>query len=241
MRATQVQPKTKSMLFALRPLEERDLAQSAEIEREAFPALFPPTSFGRELKNRMARYLVAWRRDDIVEGGMLAPRAPDRAPEDDRKPLFGRLVDGARSFWPWRYAALEPGQQFLVGFAGTWYMRDEAHIVSVGVKRDYRGHGIGELLLIGAIEQAMARRARVVTLEVRVSNDVARNLYGKYGFSERGIRKGYYTDNREDAVIMTTDPIGLPRYPREFRKLVQAHEERWGGAERVLFWGSRSL
>ena len=113
-------------------------------------------------------------------------------------------------------------------------MVDEAHIVSVGVRREYRGHGLGELLLIGAIEQAMARRARVVTLEVRPSNNVARNLYRKYGFSDRGRRKGYYTDDGEDAIIMTTEPIFLQSYREQFRGLVRGHERRWGGAERVL-------
>ena len=113
-------------------------------------------------------------------------------------------------------------------------MTDEAHIVSIGVRRGFRGKGVGELVLIGAIEQAMVRNARVVTLEVRISNHIAQNLYRKYGFEERGIRKGYYTDDREDALIMTTDPIHVPPYPEKLRGLIHAHEQRWGRAERLL-------
>ena len=224
----------KDMPFAIRPLEEKDVTQSAEIERDAFPTLFPPTSFRRELTNRMASYLVAWRRDDVEDANAL-PSQQFNAPEDrSSRPLVSRIIDNARSLLPKRYSAWEPGEQFLAGFLGIWYMVDEAHIVSVGVRSRYRGWGVGELLLIAGIEHAMKRRAEVVTLEVRVSNYVAKNLYLKYGFTEKGIRKSYYTDNMEDALIMTTDPINAAPYPEKFRALVQSHETRWGHAERVL-------
>lgn len=224
------QPRT--MPFALRPLEERDILQSEEIERDAFPTLFPPTSFRRELKNSMAAYLVAWRRDDVLQP---APRAGDSGHGYSNRPLLNRLIHNARSMLPVRQATLDNEQQFLAGFVGIWYMVDEAHVVSIGVRREYRGQGIGELLLIGGIEHALARRARVVTLEVRVSNYIARNLYIKYGFKEQGVRKSYYTDNREDALIMTTDPIQTSEYMDRFHGLVEAHERRWGRADRVLF------
>ena len=127
-----------------------------------------------------------------------------------------------------------PGQDFIAGFLGIWYMLDEAHIVSVGVRNRYRRFGIGEMLLIAAIEQAMARRAAVVTLEVRSSNRAAINLYRKYGFSEKGVRKGYYADNREDALIMTTEPIQHPDYRGFFVELEREHRRRWGVAERTI-------
>ena len=97
-----------------------------------------------------------------------------------------------------------------------------------------RGRGIGELLLIGAIELAMSRCAEVVTLEVRPSNVVAKNLYQKYGFKERGVRKSYYADDGEDAMIMTTDPILLPSYLDLFHELERDHQRRWGRAGREL-------
>ena len=234
MKSIERQPKTRSMPFAVRPLEGRDIPQSAEIERDAFPSLLPPTPFRRELSNRMASYLVAWHRDDVDDQIASEGRAPDSPPFNANRPLINRLLDGARGLWHGRPSPWEQGQQFVVGFLGTWYMVDEAHIVSVGVRREHRGKGIGELLLIGAIEQALAREARLMTLEVRVSNHVAMNLYLKYGFKQRGIRKGYYTDNREDAIIMTTDSILTVQYVDDFRRLVEVHERRWGHAERVL-------
>jgi ribosomal-protein-alanine N-acetyltransferase len=227
-------PDTKGV-FSVRPLTEQDILQSGEIEREAFPTSLPLTSFRRELRNRMASYLVAWRRDDAAEGGVADAAGPDRPPEDGERTLVRRLVRDARSLWPGSQPVREQGQQLIAGFLGMWYMADDAHIVSIGVRRRYRGQGVGELLLIGGIEQAMSRSAMTVTLEVRISNFVARSLYEKYGFKEQGLRKGYYTDNREDAVIMTTDPIQTARFCEQFRRMVETYERRRGRAERVLF------
>lgn len=210
--------------FSVRPMEEDDIAQAAEIERDAFPSQFPYTTFQQELNNRIARYLVAWRPDD--------PHAADR-PAGDR-PLMRRIIDGARDILQARYSTWTPGQPFIAGFLGLWYMGDDAHIVSVGVRRDYRARGIGEILLIAAIRQAMRHRASAVTLEVRPSNHVARNLYSKYGFQDCGLRKAYYSDNREDALIMTTAPIDSDAFRDQFEALVESHRERWGRAEIVL-------
>lgn len=218
-------PHTSQMPYALRPMQERDLAQAAEIERDAFPTLFPPTSFRRELKNRLARYLVAWRLQD----------PPELTPQPAESPTrMTRLWRGATNLWNGRPIAWQPGQPYIVGFLGTWYMHDEAHIVSVGVRSDYRGFGIGELLLIGAIEQAQKRRMQAVTLEVRISNHIAQNLYKKYGFEKMGVRKGYYSDNREDALIMTASAINSLSYRQDLRALVQSHKTRWGVADRTL-------
>ncbi len=226
MEAAKGSPNTSEMPFALRPMQERDLAQAAEIERDAFPTLFPPTSFRRELKNRLARYLVAWRHE--------AP--PELVTEyaSGQQGTSRRFLHRAASFLRGRPVAWQPGQQYIVGFLGTWYMPDDAHIVSVGVRSDYRGCGIGELLLIGAIEQAQQRRMPAVTLEVRVSNHIAQNLYKKYGFEKMGVRKGYYSDNREDALIMTAFGIRTLSYQEEFSRLTESHRQRWGSAERAV-------
>ena len=113
-------------------------------------------------------------------------------------------------------------------------MPDDAHIISVGVRTGFRGYGIGELLLIGAIEQAQQRRMPAVTLEVRISNHIAQNLYKKYGFEAMGVRKGYYSDNREDALIMTAHSIRNQTYRDEFQRLTELHRQRWGSAERTV-------
>ena len=220
------------MPFAVRPMEEGDISQSAEIESDAFPNLFPSTSFRRELQNKVANYFVACR--NVIGDDSNAPALPASPADAGPRPLIARLLRNARNLGPGRPSSWETEQGFIAGFLGTWYMVDEAHIISFGVRSTYRGRGIGELLLIAAIEHAMARRAKVVTLEVRVSNHVASNLYLKYGFKERGIRKGYYADNREDAIIMTTDTIHGPQYPERIAQLIRAHGRRWGETSRVL-------
>ena len=220
--------------FIVRPMEERDLNQAAEVEKDAFPTLFPSTPFRRELNNKIAHYLVLSR---CEEGGSTDPALPplpypDRHPGNGR-PLLNRMVSGAaRRIWRQRNPSWQPGDEFIAGFVGIWNMVDDAHIVSIGVRTEYRGLGLGELLLLAAIEQAIDHELRHVTLEVRVSNHVAQNLYKKYGFTERGLRKGYYTDNREDALIMTTPLILTETYKTRLRDLTAAYESRRAPSER---------
>ena len=95
----------------------------------------------------------------------------------------------------------------LVGFAGIWLMVDEAHITTFAVHPDWRRQGIGERLLLTLLDVSLARHAREATLEVRLSNVAARRLYEKYGFRPVGLRPRYYSDNGEDALIMTTEPL----------------------------------
>ena len=116
----------------------------------------------------------------------------------------------------------------IAGYVSVWYQGDEAHITEIAVREPLRGNGIGELLLIGSLRAAREYGSHVMTLEARVSNFIAQRLYEKYGFKSVGIRKGYYSDNREDAVIMTTTPIGTEEYGRMFRELQDTWESRWG-------------
>lgn len=95
----------------------------------------------------------------------------------------------------------------IAGYAGMWIITDEAHITTLGVARAFRGQRIGEQLLVGLLDEARRRGARRATLEVRRSNSVAQNLYRKYGFSPAAIRRAYYTDNGEDAVVMWVDDL----------------------------------
>ena len=122
----------------------------------------------------------------------------------------------------------ENQNQLVVGFIGLWYMASEMHVINLAVHPDYRHKGIGELLLIQAIELSTELKAILITLEVRVSNLAAQELYSKYGFSERGIRHAYYLDNREDAVIMTLDDMSSVAYQQVLRKLKLDYADRWG-------------
>jgi len=103
----------------------------------------------------------------------------------------------------------------IVGFAGIWLLVDEAHITTFATRTAWRRQGIGERLLVALIDLALARGAKEATLEVRPSNIPAKRLYEKYGFKVVGVRPRYYSDNNEDALIMTTDTLdGRPMRDR---------------------------
>lgn len=99
----------------------------------------------------------------------------------------------------------------IVGFAGMWLMVDEAHVTTFGVLPDWRRQGIGRQLLLGLAELSVVVGAARMTLEVRASNEVAQALYSGFGFEVAGRRPGYYTDNGEDALVMTTPGLADPR------------------------------
>lgn len=90
----------------------------------------------------------------------------------------------------------------IAGYAGMWLIIDEAHVTNIALAAAYRGAGLGEKLVRALMDLARERGALSMTLEVRVSNAKAQSLYAKLGFVPRGKRRNYYTDNREDALIM---------------------------------------
>jgi ribosomal-protein-alanine N-acetyltransferase len=120
-----------------------------------------------------------------------------------------------------RYLVARAGDT-VVGFAGVWLMVDDAHVTTFGVHPDWRRQGIGRQLLLNLYELSVALRARQMTLEVRVSNTPAQALYRSFGFEIVGRRPHYYTDDGEDALVMTTPELGDPR----LRALVDAERER---------------
>jgi len=100
----------------------------------------------------------------------------------------------------------------IIGYAGLWAIVDEAHVTNIALLGKYRGRKWGERLLEELMKTASYLGMKSITLEVRVSNEVAQNLYRKKGFRSAGTRKGYYSDNREDALIMWAD---LPAYAED--------------------------
>jgi ribosomal-protein-alanine N-acetyltransferase len=167
----------KEIDVQLRPLKEEDIPQVTAIDREAFPTLWPPANYDRELKNGLAHYIVA----------------------------------------------CSDESQYVLGFAGIWLLADEAHITNIAVREKHRRRGIGERLLIAIIELAIELGAKLITLEVRASNLDAQKLYARYGFVRVGLRRGYYTDNREDAVLMSIEDA--PAAKARLERLKQAHAE----------------
>lgn len=96
----------------------------------------------------------------------------------------------------------ETAAEPVIGYAGCWILAGEAQITNVAILPAYRGQGIGTQLMAAVIAAAKERGATAMTLEVRPSNAPALALYHHYGFREAGRRKGYYSDNGEDAIIM---------------------------------------
>ncbi len=105
-----------------------------------------------------------------------------------------------------------------LGYLGMWKIMDEAHITTLAVHPDHRKNKIAQKLLIASIERCYKDMIKYITLEVRVSNIPAINLYEKFGFSSLGLRKKYYQDNNEDAMIMWTQNIFSEKYKELFNK-----------------------
>jgi ribosomal-protein-alanine N-acetyltransferase len=101
----------------------------------------------------------------------------------------------------------ENGVQRIIGYIGYWFIIDEAHISTIAVHPDFRRLGVGDLLFRAALNSAIEDGALIMTLEVRVSNHNAVNLYRKYGFEVIGDRPRYYRDNNEDALIMALNEL----------------------------------
>lgn len=103
-------------------------------------------------------------------------------------------------------------EQRVIAYGGMWNIMDEAHVTNIAVHPDFQGQGWGTILLEELMRAAIFLGSTKMTLEVRVSNTRAQHLYEKMGFQERGIRKKYYSDNDEDAMIMWAD---LPHTSKE--------------------------
>jgi ribosomal-protein-alanine N-acetyltransferase len=188
--------------YVVEPMELGDIPEVVEIERLAFPTPWPARAYRYEVsQNRLAHYFVARRQ--------LALQ-PQEQMEGEESGLLSRIQT-------WTHSSKRDSRP-MVGYCGFWVAAQEAHISTIAVDPKYRGKGIGQLLLITAIEKALDLDATLVSLEVRVSNFVAQNLYRKYGFKVVGRRPRYYSDNREDALIMTADHITSVPYQRLFQK-----------------------
>lgn len=110
----------------------------------------------------------------------------------------------------------------VVAFGGIWQMVDEAHVTTFGVHPDHRRRGIGRLLLLHLAEAAIELGSSRMTLEVRVSNTAAQSLYRSFGFRVSGRRIAYYSDDGEDALVMTTPELAGP----EMRALLSVEQAR---------------
>jgi ribosomal-protein-alanine N-acetyltransferase len=195
----------------LRLMSQEDVPQVTEIDREAFPTMWPPANYQREMKTGLAHYIVAV--DDAEE--KEAKALPEKG--------FAALLARIRQLFGSEPAP--PKGQYIIGFAGLWMLAGEAHITNIAVREKYRRRGTGEALLIGIIELAIKLEAHLITLEVRASNSDAQKLYAKYGFVRVGLRRGYYTDNGEDAVLMSIENIKTVPAQARLERLKRAHSK----------------
>lgn len=108
-----------------------------------------------------------------------------------------------------RYLVAE-SEGMVIAYAGIWVILDESHITNIAVSHSYRGNGIGRCITVRLLQYASNLGARYATLEVRRSNLTAQNLYRSLGFEKVGIRKKYYEDNGEDALIMALAQMPQP-------------------------------
>jgi len=209
--------------YYVRLMHQEDVAQVTEIDREAFPTQLPPPNYQHELRNRLAHYIVACDDGKTVEPPKMkatSEKGVTRSPSGLR-----RLFNRNRSF---SNELPLSSRHYVTGFTGFWVMADEAHITSIAVREACRRQGIGELLLISLISLATEMKAHFITLEVRASNTAAQSLYAKYDFTQAGVRHGYYIDDREDAILMTTQDITLAEFQAHLQQLKQAQTKKWG-------------
>ena len=203
------------MYYFIEPMAEADIERVQEIERQSFATPWSANTYRSELRTPSnSRYIVA----------RTSPTPPPPQGDDGQRKrgMFAEIVSAL--FGTPQAPVTSPYQ--IVGYGGLWLAVDEGHVTTIAVDPVYRGRGIGELLLNGLLDQGMQINADILTLEVRVSNVVAQQLYLKYGFRPFGTRPRYYNDNNEDALIMSTDSIRQPTYQERIKQLRASLFER---------------
>ncbi len=225
------------MAYIIRPMEMSDITEVMEIERQCFSMPWPAHAYRRELRdNRLSRYIVAeWVEDEKEQArpGARAVQVRGHLQADIQSAQSRSLVKRALSHLipGLSNQETEPQPSRLAGYAGLWLMLDEAHVTTIAVRPSVRGVGLGELLFIGLIDMSAVLGSRFVTLEVRVTNTVAQNLYRKFGFKEEGIRRRYYSDNGEDALIMWSEPIDSPSFQNRLAQIKDEIERKLENVE----------
>lgn len=194
-------------------MREDDIPRIQEIERQSFSSPWSASTYLRELRSpNECRYIVA-------RASTSKPRHLD-VPEPARRGWLSSLLPGLFA------STASPSPYLIAGYGGVWLTVNEGHITTIATAPEMRRRGVGELVLNGLIDAARDLGADVLTLEVRVSNEAAQKLYLKYGFAARGVRRRYYTDNNEDALIMWTERITTREYQARLHTLRSQLAER---------------
>ena len=212
--------------FVVEPMRVEHIPAVSAIERLSFPQPWPQNAYRREIQeNRMAHYIV------VRQLGQSSDVRQDVPPGSSSNDLIGRISRFLKSSEAPRSPELEEELRSIVGYAGIWVMTDEAHVTTIASHPVVRGQGVGELLLLALIHRGIEVGARWMTLEVRASNSVAQNLYRKYTFKEMGVRRRYYSDNGEDALVMWTDALDSDTFQAALERNEHKLAEHIGSAE----------
>lgn len=202
--------------YTIRPMRRDDIPAVIAIERHSFPLSWPASAFSHELNQPNSSYYV-----------LLKPSGGEGASTG------GKIKAGWRR-WLSQFLVFTPlafqEESRVIGYVG-FRLQDEdvAHISTIAIHIDWRGRGLGDLLLLTALDKAKEAQASLVTLEMRTSNRVAHRLYLKYGFRVLEKRKGYYQDG-EEAWIMAVSIQEKAYQARldELRRELKARLQRSG-------------
>ncbi|MBN1977468.1 MAG: ribosomal protein S18-alanine N-acetyltransferase [Anaerolineae bacterium] len=173
----------EALSYTIRPMELGDIPTVVAIDQLSFPTPWPASSYAYELKHRNASFYYV----------LLKP-------EENGEP---RSEQGWRR-WLLSVPGLGKQERRVIGYLGLRLCSSETHISTIAVHPNWRGKGLGEFLLLTALERSWKMEFGAVTLEVRPSNQVAQRLYRKYGFRFTGVHAGYYRDG-EDAWLMAVE------------------------------------
>ncbi len=179
--------------YIVEPMRLRDVEEVMSIENHTFSLPWSARAYRYELQHNTFSYYFVARQAEVIKQPTLLTRL---------------------------HRSLAPSP--IVGYSGFWLMGDEAHVSTLAVKPGWRGRGLGELLLVTMLDRAVELGATTATLEVRVSNLVAQSLYRKYGFQKAGVRHRYYSNNSEDALIMTIGDLTGAAFQSQYQRLKEA-------------------
>lgn len=187
----------------MRHMRLDDIPQVVRIDETSFPTPWSARTYQFELNNnRETSNLVVL---EMSNGGASQNNG------------FRKVL---QRFW-----GPKPSEALLAGYGGCWLISGEAHISTIAVAPEFRGRGLGELLLAGMLLRAIHLGGEFSVLEVRVSNATAQALYRKYEYEVVGRRRGYYRDNNEDAYLMEARPLD-DGYYRRLQQRLQVLRER---------------
>ncbi len=215
MRTTTMQQTARR--YSLDRMGPHDIDEVARIERRSFTSPWPMAAYRRELRRTEQNTYLVLRTDSDAQ-----------SPDDERGGVLAHLPFAGLL----RRDASADGHR-IAGFAGMWQIYDEAHVTTIAVDPRMRGRGLGEALFVALLAEATKRGTTWLSLEVRASNRIAQRLYEKYELAAYSRRKGYYTNDGEDALVMWSRSLRDPAYVARLNALRDQLQRKVGESVEV--------